>query len=138
MLAAASGAEVIGVDLIPDRLELAKGAAHVLMGGEDAAQEIRDLTDGRGAEVAREWGWVVYIAEVGSVTFEPSPLLHKQLTLHGSWVCGINEMEGLLEHLERKGLHPESTVTHTFSLSDTKQAYEIFDAGKTGKVVILL
>ena len=83
-------------------------------------------------------GRVVYIGEGGSVTFEPSPLLlHKQLTLHGSWVCGISEMGDLLEHLGRKGLHPESTVTHTFSLSDTKQAYETFDAGKTGKVVIL-
>jgi threonine dehydrogenase-like Zn-dependent dehydrogenase len=125
------------------------------MGGEYTVEEIRNLTDGRGTEVgmdysgsasgrklcleaAREWGRVVYIGEGGSVTFEPSPLLlHKQLTLHGSWVCGINEMGGLLEHLERKGLHPESTVTHTFSLSDTRQAYETFDAGKTGKVVIL-
>jgi threonine dehydrogenase-like Zn-dependent dehydrogenase len=125
------------------------------MGGEDAAEEIRDLTEGRGTEVgmdcsgsaagrkqcleaAREWGRVVYIGEGGSVTFEPSPLLlHKQLTLHGSWVCGINEMGDLLEHLERKGLHPDSTVTHTFSLTHTKDAYETFDAGKTGKVVIV-
>jgi threonine dehydrogenase-like Zn-dependent dehydrogenase len=158
MLAAASGAEVIGVDLIPERVELARGAgaAHVLMGGEGAVEEIRDLTYGRGTEVsidcsgsaagrklcleaAREWGRVVYIGEGGSVTFEPSPLLlHKQLTLHGSWVCGINEMGGLLEHLERKDLHSGATVTHTFSLSHTKEAYETFDAGKTGKVVILL
>src|SRR3712207_8449137 len=44
-------------------------------------------------EVAREWGRVVYLGEGGSVTLEPSPLLlHKQLTLHGSWVCGIFEM----------------------------------------------
>jgi len=126
MLAAASGAEVISVDLIPERLELARyaGATHVLMGGKDAAEEIRDLTDGRGTEVgmdcsgsaagrklcleaAREWGRIVCIGEGGSVTFEPSPLLlHKQLTLHGSWVCGINEMGSLLEHLERKGTAP--------------------------------
>jgi threonine dehydrogenase-like Zn-dependent dehydrogenase len=64
--------------------------------------------------------------EGGSVTFEPSPLLlQKQLTLHGSWVCGIFEMGQLLEHLARKQLHPEA-----------KQAYETFDAGKTDKVVI--
>ena len=157
MLAASSGAELIGVDLIPERLELAKraGAAHVLMGGESTAEEVLELTYGRGTEVgidcsgsaagrklcleaAREWGRVVYIGEGGSVTFEPSPLLlHKQLTLHGSWVCGINEMGELLEHLAHKRLHPESTVTHTFPLSDTKQAYETFDAGRTGKVVIL-
>ena len=156
MLAASSGAEVIGVDLIPERLALAKnaGAAHVLRGGKSAAEEVRDLTSGHGAEVAldcsgsgpgrllclqaaRTWGRVVFLGEGGSVTFEPSPLLlHKQLTLHGSWVCGLHEMGQLLEHLARKGLHPETTVTHTFLLSETKQAYEAFDAGKTGKVVI--
>jgi D-arabinose 1-dehydrogenase-like Zn-dependent alcohol dehydrogenase len=45
MLAASSGAEVIGVDLIPKRLELARGAGatHVLMGGEDAAEECEIL-----------------------------------------------------------------------------------------------
>jgi len=155
MLAVSSGAEVIGVDLIPERLELAKnaGAAHVLMGGESAANEIMDLTGGAEVgidcsgsaagrklclEAAREWGRVVFLGEGGSVTFEPSPLLlHKQLTLYGSWVCGIDQMRDLIAHLDRKGLHPESTVTHTFPLSDTKEAYEIFDAGKTGKVVIL-
>lgn len=84
-----------------------------------------------------EWGRVVYPDEGDSVTFEPSLLLlHKQLTLHGSWVCGIFEMGELLEHLARKRLHPEATVSHCFLLSETKQAYETFDAGKTGKVVI--
>jgi threonine dehydrogenase-like Zn-dependent dehydrogenase len=156
MLAAASGAEVIGVDLMPERLELAKkaGAAHVLPGGENVAEEVLDLTGGHGTEVgmdcsgsasgrklcleaARVWGRVVFLGEGGSVEFEPSPLLlHKQLTLHGSWVCGIFELGALLEHLVRKGIHPETTVTHTFPLSEAKQAYDTFDAGKTGKVVI--
>jgi len=53
-----------------------------------------------------------------------------------SWVCGLHQMGQLLAHLARKGLHPETTVTHTFPLSETKQAYETFDAGKTGEVVI--
>ena len=156
MLAASSGAEVIGVDLVPERLGLGKemGAAHVLMGGGGALGEILELTGGRGAEVAmdcsgsgagrrlcleaaREWGRVVFLGEGGTVEFEPSPLLlHKQLTLHGSWVCGMFEMGQLLEQLARKGLHPEATVTHTFPLSETKQAYDAFDAGRTGKVVI--
>jgi len=150
MLAASSGAEVIGVDLIPERLELGKkaGAAHVLAGRENAAEEILELTGGHGTEVgidcsgsgvgrtlcleaAREWGRVVYLGEGGSVTFEPSLLLlHKQLALHGSWVCGLHEMGELLEDLARKGLRPEATATHSFPLSETKQAYDTFDAGR--------
>src|SRR5215212_4366250 len=53
MLAASSGAEVIGVDLIPERLELSKkaGATHVLAGRENAAEEILELTGGHGTEV---------------------------------------------------------------------------------------
>jgi threonine dehydrogenase-like Zn-dependent dehydrogenase len=45
-------------------------------------------------------------------------------------------MGELLGHLARKGLHPETTVTHKFPLSETKRAYDTFDAGDTGKVVI--
>lgn len=156
MLAASSGAEVIGVDLVAERLDLGKdaGAAHVLLGGEGAAERVMELTGGHGVEVgldcsgsaqgrvlcleaARTWGRVVFLGEGKTVEFEPSPLLlHKQLTLHGSWVTGLNEMRGLLEHLARRGLHPDRTVSHTFPLSETKEAYEAFDAGKTGKVVI--
>ncbi len=156
MLAASSGAEVIGVDLVPERLELGRqaGAAHVLMGGEEAAVEVLDLSDSHGVEAAvdcsgsgpgrllcleaaRTWGRVVFLGEGGTVEFEPSPLLlHKQLTLYGSWVCGLYQMGGLLEHLARRGLHPERTVSHAFPLSETKRAYEAFDAGKTGKVLI--
>jgi threonine dehydrogenase-like Zn-dependent dehydrogenase len=156
MLAASSGAEVIGVDLVPERLDLGReaGATHVLLGDEGAAERVMELTGGHGVEVgldcsgsglgrvlcleaARTWGRVVFLGEGKTVEFEPSPLLlHKQLTLHGSWVCGINEMGNLLEHLARKGIHPDRTVSHTFPLSETGRAYEAFDAGKTGKVVI--
>ena len=156
MLSAASGAEVIGVDLVPERLELARaaGATHVLPAGEGAAERIMELSGGCGVEAAvdcsgsapgrrlcleaaREWGRAAYVGEGGTITFEPSPLLlHKQLTLHGSWVCGLVEMEDLLEWLARKGLRPETTVTHRFPLREAAEAYELFDTGKTGKVVL--
>jgi threonine dehydrogenase-like Zn-dependent dehydrogenase len=82
---------------------------------------------------------VVFVGEGGSVTFEPSPLLlHKQLTLHGSWVTGLREMEQLLELLVRKQLHPETTVTHQFPLEQAAEAYRVFAGGTTGKVVLTL
>ena len=156
MLAAASGAEVLGVDLRSERLELARkaGAAKTFAVDGDTAAQIVDYTSGHGVEVAldcsgsasgrrlclevtREWGRVAFVGEGGTVTFEPSPLLlHKQLTLHGSWVCGLVEMEGLLELLARKRLHPDETVTHRFALDEAEEAYRLFDQGSTGKVVL--
>lgn len=156
-LALASGAEVMGVDLLPSRLEFARtvGAAHVLAANDQTAAAIEDLTHGCGIEVgidcsgsgagrrlclevARDWGRVVYIGEGGTVTFEPSPfLLHKQLTLMGSWVTGIVEMGALLQFLARHALHPEEIVTNRYALADAGEAYRAFDSGTPGKTVIV-
>ena len=50
---ATTAAQVIAVDLKPDALELARkvGADHAVESDDDAAQKIRDLTGGRGADV---------------------------------------------------------------------------------------
>ena len=89
-------------------------------------------------ELAREWGRVVFVGEGGSVSFAPSPLLiHKQLSLYGSWVCSVPQMEDLTELLARWHVHPDKLVTHRFALEQAKEAYELFDSGKTGKVAIV-
>jgi threonine dehydrogenase-like Zn-dependent dehydrogenase len=157
MLSIASGAEVFGVDIRPERrafaLELGASSA---FGPAEAADSIGELTRGTGVEVAidcsgaasarqlclastRQWGRVVFVGEGGEVTFAPSPtLIHHQLTLHGSWVTGLGEMEDLLEFLARKGLHPDRIVTDRFSLDQTGEAYRVFDEGHTtGKVVVI-
>jgi len=55
-LRAAGAARVIAIDLDAARLRLARefGATDTLPAGSDAAQGVRDLTDGRGADVALE------------------------------------------------------------------------------------
>lgn len=158
LLCQAMGARVVGVEAIPERLELARtlGIPEVVSSTEkDIAQILREKTNGHGFEVtidgsgnanarhlclelAREWGRVVFVGEGGTVEFEPSPLLlHKQLTLCGSWVCSIQQMEDLVELLVRWNLHPDKMVTHRFTLDQVKEAYELFDTGKTGKVAIV-
>jgi threonine dehydrogenase-like Zn-dependent dehydrogenase len=122
MLAKAMGGEVIGVDLIPERLALAKalGADTVINAQEqDPVAIIRDLTEGEGAEVAidysgnpqarvnalecaRIWGRVAYVGEGNTTTINPSPqMLHKQLTVIGSWVFGLWELRELAAFLVR-------------------------------------
>ncbi len=61
-LARLSGARVIGVDLIPQRLELARqvGFDHVIDGrAEAAAERIKELTGGRGADICIEASGVI-------------------------------------------------------------------------------
>jgi threonine dehydrogenase-like Zn-dependent dehydrogenase len=157
LLCRALGARVTGVEAIPQRIALAGklGFENIVTPGENALEELMALSDGHGYEVgldcsghhgarhllleaARPWGRVVYIGEGGTVNFEPSPtLIHKQLTLHGSWVCSIGQMEELVGKLVEWDLHPEQIVTHRFGLEQAREAYELFDSGMTGKVAIV-
>jgi threonine dehydrogenase-like Zn-dependent dehydrogenase len=159
LLCQAMGARVVGVEFIAERRELAKqlGITEVIApeAGGNLVEQVLAKTGGQGYEVAidcsgnadarhlcleaaRTWGRVAFVGEGGTVSFEPSPLLlHKQLTLHGSWVCSIQQMEELAEHLVRWNLHPEIMVTHRFSLEQAREAYELFDSGSTGKVAIV-
>jgi len=157
MLSMASGAEVIGVDIRPERRTFARelGAAAVF-DPEEALEGVRAVTRGSGVEVAidcsaaasarqlclvsaRRWGRVVFVGEGGEVTFAPSAtLIHHQLSLLGSWVTGLGEMEDLLGFLARKDLHPDRIVTDRFGLDQTGEAYQAFDEGRTaGKVVVI-
>ena len=157
MLSRALGARVVGVEAVPERRELAArlGVADVVTPGDGALAALQEKTAGHGFEVAidcsgnaearrlcleaaREWGRVVYVGEGGTVAFEPSPLLiHKQLSLYGSWVCSVPQMEELVELLVRWDLHPDQMVTHRFTLDQAREAYETFDSGRTGKVAIV-
>ncbi len=158
ILAKAMGATVYAVEVTPERLELAKklGAdAAINPTTEDAVKAIRELTDGEGAEAAvdwsaspvarnqaldcvRIWGRVAYVGEGNATTINPSPqMLHKQLSVIGSWVCGLWQLEELGRWMARKGLSFEPMVTHRFPLDEIDHAIGLFDTGKTGKVVIV-
>jgi threonine dehydrogenase-like Zn-dependent dehydrogenase len=158
LLCRAMGAAVVGVEFIAERRQLAQqlGFTNIVSPEDgDMLTALLQHTNGHGFEVgidcsgnanarhlcleaAREWGRVVFVGEGGTVSFEPSPLLiHKQLTLYGSWVCSLPQMEELTERLVRWQLHPDVLVTHRFTLAQAKEAYELFDTGRTGKVAFV-
>ena len=158
MLAKAMGAvQRIGVDTVPERIELAEklGLTELaLLSRDDTADRIRQATGGEGVEAAidcsgspegrlvtiqstRRWGRVAFVGEGNDVSFEPSrDLIHKQITLYGSWVTSLGHMEDLVEKLVAWRLHPHEIVTHTFGLSQADEAYRLMDVGQCGKVVI--
>jgi threonine dehydrogenase-like Zn-dependent dehydrogenase len=80
----------------------------------------------------------VFVGEGGRVDFEVSRLLiHRQITLHGSWVTSLRHMEDLLERLVRWNIRPERVVTDRFSLDQAADAYALADSGTSGKVAIV-
>jgi threonine dehydrogenase-like Zn-dependent dehydrogenase len=159
MLGRAMGATAIfGMDIAEGRLELAEHLGlvdHAFHANDAGLAKVMDLTGGAGCEATidcsgappgrllalkatRPWGRCVFVGEGGNIDFQVSELLiHKQITLYGSWVTSLKHMEDLIERLDRWSLHPEETVTHKFPLSQAAEAYRIADEGQSGKVCIV-
>jgi threonine dehydrogenase-like Zn-dependent dehydrogenase len=159
MLARAMGAgRVIGIDVLPDRLALARSLKlcdEVLSAGPQNVAEVRDLTGGAGVERAfdcsandqarltciqatRKWGRICFMGEGGTVGFKPSEdIIHDQKTIYGSWVTTIWRMEELVERLVRWGLHPDRLITHRFPLERAGDAYALMASGRCGKVAVV-
>lgn len=160
LLARAMGAhEIIGVDVSETRLEIAEDAGCIdhAVHAEGALEQLLDITRGYGAEVsvecsgsgsgralaiaaARRWGRVILVGEgpdLDDVDVSHA-IIHKQLTLFGSWVTSTKHMEDLVERLAVWRLNPERIVTHTFSLQEAAEAYRTADGGESGKVCIVM
>ena len=159
MIARGRGATtLIGVDVDDTRLELARSlglADLVLKAGPDALSKILEATEGKGCEktidtsgadagrqlavrATRQWGDCVLVGEGGTMQLNPSPdMIHPQVTVHGSWVTSLGNMEDLVERMVRWDLHPQKTVTHTFPLERAAEAYALMNDGHCGKVAVV-
>lgn len=152
LLARRMGApDVIGVDVSAERLELAQRLGAIDRGitaaeADDLDVEVDAAIDcsgsGAGQLLAlrrtRRWGRVALVGEGARLTLDVSEeLIHRQLTVHGSWVTSTARMRELLTRLDRWGLHPSMIVTDTFPLSSAAEAYELADSGRGGKVGIV-
>jgi threonine dehydrogenase-like Zn-dependent dehydrogenase len=148
---------VFGIDVIPDRLELATRLGlcdEVLLAAEDNVADIRRLTGGNGVEravdasgngearatavrAAGRWGRIVLLGEGGDLQLTPSPdMLHEQKTVFGSWVTSTWLMEDLLDRLVAWGLHPAELVTDRFPLEKAGDAYALMASGRSGKIAV--
>jgi threonine dehydrogenase-like Zn-dependent dehydrogenase len=160
LLARSLGATtVVGVDAVAERRSLALdlGAVdHALAADEHTADAVRDLTGGHGCEVAldcsgspagrrtalaatRRWGRCALVGEGGRLDLDVSQdVIHRQLTVVGSWVTSVGRMGELLGLLVRWDLHPDRTVTHRFGLDDAACAYATAEGGRCGKVALVM
>jgi threonine dehydrogenase-like Zn-dependent dehydrogenase len=126
-----------------------------LPAGPDAAAQLGDLApqgfrftiDASGSvagrstaiEAVAEWGHVSLVGEGGRLETEVSDtLLHKQVTLHASWVTSLTAMSELARNLVAWGTRPEWIVSDRFELTDADEAFRLAGGESRGKVVFAL
>ena len=146
----AGAAQIIAVDLAASRLRHAErfGATHTVGGDEDAAQEILDLTDGEGVDVAMEAVGVPATFDLCTRIVRPGGTV-ANVGVHGApttlhledlWIKNITITTGLVSgttiptllKLARDGrIEAEKLGTHHFGLHEIENAYDVFGAADT-------
>lgn len=147
---------VVGVERSPERRDWAvrQGLVDDVVAADDSTvRALDELSDGRGfaftidasgsapgrstaIEAAAEWGHVSLVGEGGVLETEVSDtLLHKQLTLHASWVTSLPAMAELAQNLVAWGVRPEDVVSDRFTLEESDEAYRLAAGVSRGKVV---
>ncbi|MHB9003558.1 MAG: zinc-dependent alcohol dehydrogenase family protein [Coriobacteriia bacterium] len=141
-----SPAEVIMVDVDPNRLEVAKklGATHTVNNEKgDAVEQIMALTGGRGVDVAIEAIGIPatfdvcqdIVAAGGNVANVGVHGKSVELKLEKLWIQNITLTTGLvdtrtipklLEIYKSGKLDPSALITHHFKLDEMIEAYEVF------------
>jgi len=151
------GRRVIGIDVAPRRLELARelGAVETIDASqtEDVVVAVRELTGGKGPEVCieaagrpetakqcfqavRTAGLVVFNGEQPAVTLSPSDdFIRRDIWAVGVWFYHFCEYPGMLD-LYRSGLPVDKLVTHHFPLCQASEGYSVMAARESGKVLL--
>ncbi len=148
MAATVTGASrIIAVDLAASRLKRARdfGATHTVVSSEDAEQQILELTDGHGVDVAMEavglpatfdlctrivrpGGTVANIGVHGApTTLHLEELWIKNITITTGLVSGAT-IPTLMQLVRHGRIEPEKLGTHHFKLDEIMQAYDVFAA----------
>jgi threonine dehydrogenase-like Zn-dependent dehydrogenase len=156
MLASKMGPRIIGIDVSPTRLELAKklGADEVIDASkEDVVQAVMKLTGGKGADLAFETsgngkaqaaipeflGYYGKAAFVGVGAKQPSifpaSIVGKQLTLMGSFVAPINAYYDMLDFVRKHRIDLDKMVTHRVPLEDAPAAFKMANDAECGKII---
>ena len=143
----AGAAQIIAVDLAPSRLKHAEnfGATHTVLGGKDAAQEVIEIADGEGVDVAMEAVGTPATFDLCTQVVRPGGTV-ANIGVHGSpttlhledlWIKNITITTGLVSgttiptllKLTREGrIEPEKLATHRFPMLEIEEAYDVFGA----------
>jgi threonine dehydrogenase-like Zn-dependent dehydrogenase len=149
---------VITVDVLGHRLELARslGADETVdASGDGALDRIRELTRGRGVDIAidctgkdpgvnlaldatAKLGKVAIIGECLKATISPSnQMIRKELDVMGAWVFPIFEYDEIFRFLIDRKIRIEQTISDRVDLSQAPDAFDRFEKRLTEKVMFV-
>ena len=156
LMARAMGAQVVGIDVSPERLALASrlgaqavvDAAHENVveaiqrwsGDEGVSASFETSGSASGQQTAVEattrGGRVAFVGFGSSgPTLSPSQFIQKQLALLGSFVFPIDSYEEIVSFVRRHAVPLEAVITHRVPLEAAPDILPACDRGETGKVV---
>ena len=153
---AAGAAQVIAIDAVEARLEMARGfgAAPVHLTEDDPRAAVKAATGGRGVDVAieavgdaRALGLAIRLsASCGTVSvigvFAERCEVHmglvwiKALTIRTGQANVIGHLDRVLALMQAGVLDPSPIVTHHMSLDDAPAAYALYDRREALKIVL--
>jgi propanol-preferring alcohol dehydrogenase len=157
LMAKAMGGRVIGVEPTVERQKLAHGFgvdAIIDPSQDDVLSAIRKLTGKEGVDLAFETsgspagrqaaadclrveGKAVFVGLGNEApTFDLRPVIVRQLSVLGSYVMPIHMYWDLVDFIVQRQLPLEKLTTHRFPIDEAVEAFQVFDEGKTGKVVL--
>ena len=156
VVAASGGVDVVAVDPLPERRQLAEslGASLVIdPTSSNTKSAVLDLTGGRGAEasidssgnpralaealdVLRPNGRMVMLAATSPWTVDPGKVRRGAHRLIGSWVYGLGEYGAVARLAEKRADVLQRIVTRRFSGAEGEEAFRVADQATEGKVVI--
>jgi threonine dehydrogenase-like Zn-dependent dehydrogenase len=120
--------QIVVVDADPYRLRMAQrfGATTVVLADTDAVAEIRELTDGRGVDVAIEALGAQSTFEIPLEAFTAGLGDHTIVTT----LCpgGKARMHRLMSLVKTQRIDLKPLLTHTFTLDEINRAYELFES----------
>jgi L-iditol 2-dehydrogenase len=144
VLAKRAGARVITSDLYPARLTIATRLGldwTIDASRTDTVRTIRDMTEGRGADVvilavpgsalirpamdaARPGGRVLLFAQTvrGEATIDPAAVCVDEKTLLGSYSASVELQEQSVEFVMNREMDLERLISHRFPLSESGEA----------------
>ncbi len=151
----AGASKIIAIDVMNERIQLAKDLGmDVCIHADEARDKIMDLTMNEGVDVSIEVTGINIVLEnafnttrkggkvlvVGihskKLNLYTLALSYREISMIGTFSHTFNESEHIINLISSNKINLKSLISHKFPLEEINEAYKLFIAKKTNKVIL--